>query len=139
MDMANTLKQQIAADTSPVFLQTDEFAEDNSFYPFGDKARKTTVTAVVIEDNLIGSREARGDGITIDDVLYGKSQRESVVIECATSIVLQREQDPATPDLFLIDGKVYACKRELGRDADMVSILATRRKDVTSHWPTRSG
>ena len=136
--MANTLKQQIAADTTSVFLNTDEFAGEATFYPKGMRTAATTVTCVITQDGLEGTREARGDGVTFDRK-DGYSIRESVIVETPTTVNVQEKPRPDSPDVLVVGGQSLYSKRVIGRDDDMVTVLFVRRRDLLDRKPSMSG
>lgn len=132
-----TLAEIITADASDVFLDTDEFAESVVFYPGGESINSSTITAVVVWDDLEGTREAHGDGVVLEKD-SGTAVRQSVKLEISVSVDADDTRRPA--DLFkLADGTVVALKRILGKDGGMQTLLCTRRSDVTIRRPVRSG
>lgn len=132
-----TLSDLISSDASDVFLNATEFAESTTFYPGGDPSQATTVTAVVVQDDLEGTREAPGDGVILERG-HGTVIRESYKIECAASVDVDPTRRPH--DLFkLADGTVVMVKRVLGRDAGMQTVWCTRRDDVVIRRRQKSG
>tara|TARA_R100000808_G_scaffold24931_1_gene59488 strand:- start:17024 stop:17500 length:477 start_codon:yes stop_codon:yes gene_type:complete len=142
-----TLKSLLSSDILDVFLPTDsdgnaeEFNEQIEIFPKGQQAKKVTTQAIVQEDALEGSREARGDGIT-HNTSQGRSIRESIVVSIPQTAIsnIRIRPSKSDPDLIKIaDGSVYAVKRILGRDAGMFDVLAVHRKDLLVARQTNSG
>jgi hypothetical protein len=132
-----TLKTVIVSDASSVFHNVDEFAELVTFYPGGDELTKSTVTAVVVWDEMEGTRESYGDGVTLERD-NGTAVRSSAKLEILATIAVDDTRRPA--DLFkLADGTMVAVKRILGKDGGMQTILCTRRDNVSIRKPTKSG
>lgn len=128
-----TLKELMAADALPggVFLPLDDddlpsdFNELVWFYPEWSEGNKVQINAVVVYDHLEGTREVHGDGVVFersDD----RSLRESIIIECQSSVAVRTEQTKDNPDGFRVGEVMYVAKRILGKDADMQSVLCIR-------------
>ena len=132
-----TLKSIIAADASTVFLNTDEFADTVAFYPGGLSASHSHVPAVVVWDDLEGTRESHGDGVTLNRD-QGFAVRQSVKLELSVSVAVDDTRVP--PDLFkLADGTMVVVKRILGKDGGTQTVLCVRRDNVTVRKPVKSG
>lgn len=116
----------------------DGFNELVTFYPRGAEENKSTVNVTVVQDNEEGTREVRGDGVTLN-TREGRSTRMSIVIECAADLDVADSQNQHCPDLFKVGGELYAVKRILGRDAYMMSVLCSRRKEHTIRNMNRVG
>jgi len=102
------------------------------FVPASDWGSAVDVDAVVIRDGLQGSNEVRGDGQS-NDKPYGRSIRDSIIIEFLRSLPIQIQvvQDSQKPDLVKYDGMVYAAQRTIGIDSSMQAVLFTRNVDVS--------
>jgi hypothetical protein len=132
-----TLKGLINDDVDTVFLNSDEFAETVTFYPGGASASHSHVLAVVIWDELEGTRESHGDGVTLERD-QGTAVRQSVKLEMSVDVAVDDTRRPA--DLFkLADGTMVAVKRIIGKDNGMQTVLCTRRDNVTIRRPVKSG
>lgn len=70
--MANTLKQQINADVSGVFLDTDEFAEEVTYIPAGGAA--VSITVIIEETDEFLDIEGRA---VFDEVILVFTSRDS--------------------------------------------------------------
>ena len=75
--MSQTLKQQIAADSSAVFLNTNELADDVVHYPAGDLTSPVTVQAVVDRDLEDTGGAGSGEGLQYDNAGGSKLRRKS--------------------------------------------------------------
>jgi len=136
----------MAADAAPggVFLPVDSGAAPNgfnqliTFYPKGVSADAETVNAVVIKDDEEGTREVRGDGVTLNE-RNGRAVRRSVKVECNVSVLVRDTQTEQTPDMFVIDGEVWPVKRILGRDLYMQTVLCVHRENVSVRNENRVG
>lgn len=134
-----TLKSQMLADVSGVFLNTDEHAETVTLYPAGAAGPASEISVIVTQDALYGTNETVGDGWTLNDS-NGYSIRESIIIEASADAGFQDEQDPRTPDVIVLaDGSVYAAKRILGRDNGAVSVLCVRMQKQLTRYEKWSG
>ena len=133
-----TLKAQMAADVSAVFLNTDEHATAVIFYPRGNRSAAMSVNVVVHEGALEGTREARGDGVVLDRA-DGYSLRESIILDMAASVAVENPPNPRQPDMFLVSGEIFCAKRVMGRDDDMQSVLVVRRTDLLDRKQVRTG
>jgi hypothetical protein len=132
-----TLATLITSDAADVFLDTDEFAETVTFYPGGESGSKSTLTAIVVWDEMEGTRESHGDGVTLERD-HGTAVRSSIKLEISASVGVDDTRRPA--DLFkLADGTMVVVKRVLGKDGGMQTVLCTRRDDVTIRRPVKSG
>jgi len=132
-----TLASQIVSDATGVFLNKDDFAEDTTFYPAGDQSQASTVTAVVVEDDLEGTRESWGDGVTIERD-QGTAIRRSYKLEVAATVDVDDSRRPV--DLFkLADGTMVAVKRILGIDGGLQTVLCTKREGVSIRRQVKSG
>lgn len=132
-----TLKSIITSDASTVFLNADEFAEMVTFYVSGASTGHSHVLAVVIWDELEGTRESHGDGVTLNRDA-GLAVRQSVKLELSISVPVDDTHVPS--DLFkLADGTMVAVKRILGKDIGMQTVLCVRRDNVTVRKPVKSG
>ena len=132
-----TLASIITNDADDVFLNTDEFAETVTFYPGGDPSKSSSLTAIVVWDDLEGTRESHGDGVTLERD-QGTAVRQSVKVECAATVDVSDTRRPN--DLFkLADSTMVVVKRILGKDGGMQTVLCVRRDTVSLRRPTKSG
>jgi hypothetical protein len=136
--MALTLKQQMTADVSAVFLDTDEHAEAVIHYPAGNLAAPATVNAVVDRDSESSSGLA-GDGSQIDTRAAVKIRR-SAVLEMSASVTVTETSGShqASPSLFEFDGHRWRAVRVLERDDDLQLVLVTRLDKIATRTLERS-
>ncbi len=132
-----TLASIIISDATSVFLNTSEFAEVATLYPSGSSVGKSNVTVVRVDDDLEGTRESHGDGVTLQRG-SGKAVRESIKLEMLGTVDVDDTRNPA--DLFkMADGTMLAVKRILGRDGGMMTVLCVHRESVSVRKPVKSG
>jgi hypothetical protein len=132
-----SLKETIAADAATVFLNGDEFAETVTLYKSGDYLQSVAVSAIVVWDELEGTREAFGDGVMVEHD-SGSAIRQSLKLELAVGVDVDDTRRPA--DLFkLEDGTMVVVKRILGKDGGMQTVLCTRRDNISIRKPVKSG
>lgn len=146
----STFRDDLAADVTDVFLPTDadgnseEFNETVTFYPRWDTSRKQTLQALVTEDSLEGTREARGDGVVRND-RDGRRTRESAIFSVPQTIEIQETQSNQFPDAFEDEsGTLWKVQTVLGRDSltgilGLQDLLCVRVHDRTIRNESRSG
>ncbi len=129
-----TLKDQIAADSSSVFLNTDEFAETVLYFQGGVTYPTAGIQVAAVVDEALrdAMEDVRGDGRHADN---GKEIRRQATIELPVSVGASDTRTPL-PDLIRqADGTTWAIKRILGRDADIVTVLAVRNDKINERHP----
>ena len=125
-----TFAAEIVADATE-FLDT--FGEDIEHWPLGDRSKKVTIKAVEVEDDLSGSREVRGDGVTFNKE-EGASIRQSKILEVLATVAVKELKDS-----FNFGGTVWSLKRVTGRDDGLQALLVTARDARTTRREARIG
>lgn len=111
----------LTADRDAIFLNLAEFAEEVLHLPDSDANRQATVTAVFEEDRLQGTNEFDGDGVR-PDTQKGTRIRNSGTLHLSAAIAVDED------DWFVIHGRKYAVKRQLGTDGVMQRLLVVNVK-----------
>jgi hypothetical protein len=125
-----TLKDQIAADASTVFLNQDDFGETVRWWVAGDPNDSVEISAQVDWDNSQGTNELSGQGMsTLDGA--GRSLRRSckldvAVAECNPALLI-----PEKDRFQLEDGVVVTFLRE-DHDAAMGTLFCYTLEHQTS-------
>lgn len=114
-----TLKTEMAADVSAVFLDTDEFASSVTHRPLGVSADDVAVTAIVELDFEDGSGLAGASGEP-HETQDGERDVRYAAIEISTSVSHDYR------DQWVISSEVWHAVRVLSRDDDMQRILLRR-------------
>lgn len=131
--MSLTLKQQIDADTTPVFLQTDEFAEDVTHYAAGNLSAPATVQAVVDRDEEASGGVGSGEGADFDTASRVRLRRNAILELAASVVVTERSgTHQASPSLWEFDGFRWTTVRILSRDDSMQSVLVSRSDKIAT-------
>jgi hypothetical protein len=126
-----TLKQQIAADVAPVFLNIEEHGDTLTLYPAGDLDAGIAVAAVVDWGDRVyrsvptDKDHDRGEGQLVHGALY-----------VASSVSL------TYADRWLIDGRIYDCEaKPLAQDGGLQKVRIILRESVRTMPPhvTRRG
>ena len=135
-----TLKELMAADVENVFLKEDDFAEDVEWYKGGDFNVGKTVVAIVVGDNLEGTREVHGDGRVLHSVA-GTNLRDSYTLEISTKheITGPKGAGSRDVDVFRIRDRIFTVKRVIGIDDDFQSVLCVRTEVNTTRRGERRG
>lgn len=137
----------MAADAADggVFFPNDDsgdpsgFNEDLTFYPKWDQSQKSTVNCVVVRDDEEGTREARGDGVVLNN-REGRSTRRSIKVECAASLAVRSDQPETKQDVFVDgNGEIWVVKRILGRDDYLQTVLCIHNDDRVIRTKNRVG
>ncbi len=120
-----SLKDQIAADSSAVFLDAvDGFAYLITRRIKGDVGNTETVTAIVDWDKEIGTNEKDGDGVNQQNK-HGRRNRRSVSLDMSLSVEINAG---STPDEFVLDdgnGDTVVVKVERVHDRDIEGAMQT--------------
>lgn len=131
--MANTLKQQMTADVSTVFLNTDEFAETVTHYPAGNLAAGASVSAVVDRDNEAMAGLGSGEGPQFDRRESVKLRRSAVLeVPATVSVTEGSGTHQSSPSLWGFDGFRWTTVRILERDEDLQLVLVTRLDKIAT-------
>ena len=122
-----SLKELMTADVENVFLNKEHFAEDVGWYKGGNLNVGETVVAIVVGDNLEGTREVHGDGRVLHSVA-GTNLRESYTLEISTKYDITEPKGAGSRDVdvFKIRGRIFTVKRVIGIDEDFQSVLCVR-------------
>lgn len=123
-----TLKEQIAADASTVFLNQDDFGETVTRYIHGELNDSEEITAVVELDDEQGMNEAPGEGRHLPNT-SGIPLLRSCKLEITAA---KAEQLRKGKDKFVIaDGSTFTFDRVLGRDNDLATVLCFRSEQIS--------
>lgn len=115
-----TLKEQIAADASTVFLNQDDFGETVLWYVDGNPNDVVEISAQVDWDNSQGTNELSGQGMSTVDAA-GRSLRRSCKLDVAVAECNPALLVPEKDRFQLEDGTVLVFLRE-DRDAAMATL-----------------
>lgn len=129
-----TLKDQITADASTVFLNEDDFATEVTRWVGGDANNTITLVANVDWDNEPGRNEMPGDGVTIDEGT-GRKLRRTCRLDVALSVLSDPPLTPHKDKFDLGDGELVTFLRVEGRDGGMATLICVKREDMTSKRP----
>jgi hypothetical protein len=124
-----SLSDRIAELTPLVFTDTERFGEEIYWIPASEYLDRELVDAVAEQENLRGTNENPGDGITLNRPAE-RSERRSVTVFCSLDVPVRHAQPQHSPDAFEIDGEIYAVKRILRKDFGGQHVLCVR-KDTT--------
>lgn len=109
-----SLHDLIEADTSGVFLNTNDFAESITHRPAGVSANDTARTVVFIEDSRV----------KIEDHPKGKRYVRNATIRIASSVTVTKK------DEWIVNSETWQTVAD-GRDIDgMKQVLVTRTESV---------
>lgn len=109
------------------FTGTARFGVSVLFYKGDNKATEQVVDVIWDADALPGTNEVDGDGVVLDK-RSGRSTRQSIHIECSSSLDVDEHADP--PDRFVKGEEVALVKRIVGKDAGGMMLLLCIRKQV---------
>lgn len=123
--MANTLRQQMDAETSAVFLNANEFAENATHFVGGSPTGSgATIKVIIDRDNETNSGTGHGDAAMIDDSRGGSEIKRAIRLEMLASIAVIEEGQAALPSLFLLaDGSYCRAVRVIGKDPELQTVL----------------
>jgi hypothetical protein len=132
-----TLKAQIAADVSTVFINTDEFADALTLYVDSTTGvGNVTFNGVVEPYDLEGTREAHGDGVVLERDA-GRALRQSIRITCAASVALSDKQ--RRQQVLKWGSDYYAVQRIIAKDDYFQIVICVRTDKVTTKHLVKSG
>lgn len=126
-------EDQLIADATGVFLDTEAFGKSVTQYPRGNKDDPQTVACVFDETGLPGSGRVRGDAEAKSDA-SGQRTRNNATLQLLASVTTDET------DRWLIDGELWESVRPLSRDAAMQAWAIVRVKQIsTRRAVTRPG
>jgi len=134
------IKDMINNDADLVFLPDNDggFNEEVFLYPHGRPSKKMAITAIWIEDGEIGTNEAWGDGVTLND-REGRKVRASVNMECSSDLPIRADQPRHNFDVVQRGDEWFAVKRIISQDADMMTVRLVETSAITLRSNRRSG
>jgi hypothetical protein len=118
-----TLRDDMAADVTAVFLVTSEHAQTITRYVKGNPDDSESVIAVVDAIDLDGTGAVEGDGRSIHN-RQGTRTRNNIRLELPASVAINYPDGMgANQDQFVINERVYHAKRQLASDEWMQTVL----------------
>ena len=128
-----TLASQMTTDVVQVFLNTEDFAQVVTHYANGDESSGASMTVIWFPDALEGSNENEGDGRVLHRDT-GDKIRQSGLLEVANT-----ESVTELKDTFLINSELWALKRIIGKDANMMTLLVVKTDKIKTRRQRRRG
>lgn len=109
-----TLKTEIAADTTAVFLDTDDFAETVTHRPADDSDNDTDVTVVFIEERRTDTKETN----------KGAKYVRNAVIWVASSVTVTKK------DTWIHNSEKWQTVAEGRTQGGMKQVMVTRGEQI---------
>jgi hypothetical protein len=116
----------LKADRDEIFLNLEEFGETITHAPYG--GQETPITAIVVEDKLIGTNEVDGDGVTPES-------RQGARIRNSSQLALSADIAVDDRDWFVIRGQRVALRRPLSSDGVMRILLIDYVQPIDTRRP----
>ncbi len=133
-----TLRERITADAAAVFLNVEEFAEEGTFFPGGDRNYPTSEAIVAVVEREISDQLGDRLGFS-QQAEHGQEKRRQAIVEVAASLEVNDQADPAGYFQFEVAGakELWTVKRILGSDEALQTILCIRNDVATERRPRR--
>lgn len=127
-------------DVTDVFMNTDEHAEEWTWYPKSVVADAIPVRVVPSLAQLEGTREVQGDGRLLEQDA-GTRLRESPQIEISSDYdITESDGKGHVFDQFKDRaGRIWNAKRVIGRDHAMQRVLVVRATEKVTRYQRRRG